>query len=166
MRNYRTSADGLANRRVRPEARVQDGLYERAGSARKRSLVASCSTAPGSRCWGPSAWVAHRLDHLADRCDDQLRLVLVDVVPALGSDGVMRTGDELGEILLQRGHDPFHLVAWPARRRCGKWDAVGQNDERHRAQRRVRSRLAYLTGGGVVRQRGGIPPLRFRVRVQ
>ena len=74
--------------------------------------------------------------------------------------------DELGEILPQRGHDPFHLVARKARKWRGKGDAVGQNDERRRAQRRVRSRLAYLTGGGVVRQRGGIPPLHFRVRIQ
>src|ERR1700751_5900395 len=79
----------------------------------------------GLWCLCPSARVAHRLDHLPDRRDDLLRLVLVDVVPALGSDGVVRVGDELGEILLQRGHDPFHLVALPARRWRVKWDAVG-----------------------------------------
>ena len=52
--------------------------------------------------WGPCARVAHCLDHLPDRRDHQLRLVLVDVVPALGGDGVVRIWDELGEILLQR----------------------------------------------------------------
>jgi hypothetical protein len=36
LRNYRTSADGLANGRVRPFAALQDRPYERAGRARKR----------------------------------------------------------------------------------------------------------------------------------
>jgi putative tryptophan/tyrosine transport system substrate-binding protein len=67
----------------------------------------------------------------------------------------VRVGDKLGEILLQHGHDPFHLVARPARKRRRKGDAVGQNDERHRAQWCVRSRLTHLARGGVVRQRGG-----------
>src|SRR4029077_12819084 len=132
-------------------------------SGRRRNL--DCRTAGTLIVSRYGAGVAHCLDHFPDRRDDQLWLVLVDVVPALGSDGVVRIWDELGEILLQRCHDPFHFVAWPARKRRGKGDTVGQNDERHRAQGRVRSRLAYLTGGGIVRQGGGIPSLCFRVRV-
>jgi hypothetical protein len=52
----------------------------------------------GLRCRDPSAWVAHCIYHLPDCRDDQLRVILVDVVPAFGREGVVRVGDELREI--------------------------------------------------------------------
>ena len=46
------------------------------------------------------ALVAYGRDHLLNSVDHQLRLVLVDVMPALGGDDQASVGDELGEILL------------------------------------------------------------------
>ena len=76
------------------------------------------------------------------------------------------SGTSWGEILLQREHDPFHLVTRPAWKWVAERDAMGQHDQRHRAQGRILARLAYLAGGGVVRQRGGIPLFRLRIGIE
>jgi hypothetical protein len=48
-RNYRTSADGLANGRVRPEGDLPAWPYERAVSSRKRSSAVEIR-----KCLSPS----------------------------------------------------------------------------------------------------------------
>src|SRR4051812_13956141 len=92
----------------------------------------------------PRARVAYGRDDQLDSVDYQLRLVLVDVVPALHGDDQASVGDEPGEILLQRQHDPFQLVTRPAWKRVAERDAMGQHDQRHRVQGRILARLAYL----------------------
>src|SRR5829696_1109673 len=102
----------------------------------------------------PGVRVAYALKHLLNRFDHQLRLILVDVVAALGGDGKVGIGDEGGQILLQIVHDGFHLDSRPARKRVAKRDAVHQHDQRHRVQRGLLARLAYLGAGSRVVKRG------------
>ena len=59
-----------------------------------RSTQLRCRGALGRQL--PASGVTHRFDHLPDGIDHQLRLVLVDVMPALGGDDAACVGDEPG----------------------------------------------------------------------
>jgi hypothetical protein len=61
MRNYRTSADGLADQQVRPFAAFQDRRRERARSARKQSLAEGVGCANSGRTGAVRALRAYGL---------------------------------------------------------------------------------------------------------
>ena len=58
---------------------------------------------------------ANGLDHLTDRVDHELRVLLVDLVTTVGAGDVFRVRHELGEPLLRlflRGIDDVAEVPW------------------------------------------------------
>ena len=109
------------------------------------------------RCDRPGARVAYRIDDLLNRVDDQVRLVAGDEVPALLGDDETAIRDQRGQFLLQRQPDRLQCGGGVVRRPV-PGEAVGEDDQGHRAQGGGRGRLPHLGGAGV-----GVEPLAVRV---
>ena len=102
------------------------------GDSRRHSARLGC----------PGAGIAHRFDNLAHGFDHELRLVLMNVVTAQLGNAVAGIGHECDQIFLKFEHDLFHLIRRPSWKGIRERNAVLEDDQRHRAQRGVRLRLA------------------------
>src|SRR5215204_3850774 len=93
----------------------------------------------------PGVRVAYALKHLLNRFDHQLRLILVDVVAALGGGGEIDVRDKRGQVLVLRLHERFQFFGRePLRviRQVGR-PAMGEDSQGHRRQRCGCRRLAH-----------------------
>ena len=89
----------------------------------------------------------HGSDDVADGVQDQLRLLVLDVVAALGGDHQPAAGDQLGQLALQLLPQPLDLLTRPARRRRVD-PAVCEHHQRHRPQRGALQRHPGLAFAG------------------